>query len=235
MSCRAVRRLAARLCAFLATASLCSLVAAQVRPFVSDRTITPGEWAVLPNWCYDTQGGPYGAPEGAEWLNKSPRAAHWVSKMGRDFWHLHHYCWALRDLHRLRRPDLSPRERSLLQERAISDIQYTIKYCEPTMPLMPEVLLRFGELHLMQNNPEAAQQAFQESRRLKPDYWPAYTRWADVLIGLKIWDQARAVLEEGLSHCPDCSPIKERLAAVAEAETAPSPRAGHARPRRGSE
>lgn len=175
------------------------------------RGYTKGEWALMPEWCIDSQDGPYGSPEGAGWLNKSPRASKWVSLMGSDFWHMHHYCRALRDMQRARSATISKRDRDFVLLRALTDIEYVLNTCQPTMVLMPEVYLKLGDLHIMRDNLGAAGLAYEQSRRLKPDYWPAYDRWIGVLIDLKKWDVARQLAQEGLAHMPDEPNLKARL------------------------
>lgn len=184
---------------------------AQVRPEISSRGVfTEGEWALLPAWCIDSQQGPFGSPEGAGY-NKSPRAPQWVALMGSDFWHMHHFCRGLTDQNRLQRADLSPRERLLLMDTAITEFRYVISNCKPTMPLMPEAFLRMGDVHLMRGDLPDASAAFEQARKLKPDYWPAYSRWAEVLIGLKQMEQARALLIEGLAHSPQQPVLLQKL------------------------
>lgn len=196
--------------------ALCLLPASAqgIRDHISNRGITDAEFAILPEWCYDSQGGPYGAPEGAEMMNRSPRAPRWVAAMGPDFWHLHHYCWALRDMRRAALPDTSVREKGFLWARAVSDLVYTIRHCLPTMPLMPEVHLRLGEVYLLQGNIDGAQREFERSRQLKPDYWPAYAFWADFLIEYKLWDRARTLVAEGLKYAPDNAELRKRMDAI---------------------
>lgn len=183
---------------------------AQLREEIRSRAFSEAEWSLLPEWCIDTQQGPYGSPEGAG-MNRSPRAPHWVQLMGTDFWHMHHYCRGLTDLNRLNRPDLSPRERAALMESAINEFKYIIRNCKPTMPLMPEAFLRMGDVYVMRKDFAEANVSFEQARRLKPDYWPAYSRWADVLIGLKQFERARALLEEGLAHSPQQAELLQRL------------------------
>ena len=175
---------------------------------------TEGELALLPEWCIDTQDGPYGGPEGGEGLNRSPRARQWTALMGTDFWHMHHYCRGLRDMVRLQRAGLSMRDRDFLTGRAINEFEYIINNCKSTMPLMPEVYLKKGEMHVMRNELPAASNAFEISRKLKPDYWPAYDRWIAVLIGLQQFDTARALAQEGLVYSPNQTNLKARLAAI---------------------
>ena len=189
------------------------------------KAVTAGELALLPEWCVDTQDGPYGGPEGGEGLNRSPRARQWVSAMGTDFWNMHHYCRGLRDMLRLQRAGLSKLDTEMLTGRAINEFEYIISTCKSTMPLMPEVYLKKGEMHLMRNELPAASQALEISRKLKPDYWPAYDRWVAALIGLKQYDRARALAQEGLGYIPNQPNLTARLAAInAAAGRGSSPR-----------
>lgn len=181
---------------------------------VRARQITSGELTLLPEWCIDSQEGPYGGPEGGEGLNRSPRARQWVSLMGNDFWHMHHYCRGLRDVLRLKSAGLSKPDRQFLTGRAIGEFTYIINNCKNTMPLLPEVYLKKGEVHMMRQELSAASDAFEMSRKLKPDYWPAYDRWIAVLLEIKQFDKARALAQEGLGYAPNQPNLTARLAAI---------------------
>jgi tetratricopeptide (TPR) repeat protein len=196
----------------LAATSLPALAQQLIRDEIRNRSgYTQGQWALLPEWCIDSQDGPYGSPEGAAWLNKSPRAPHWVTLMGHDFWAMHHYCRGLRQELLLNSLGaVTPRERAAMIENALDEYRYIFRNTKPTMPLLPEVYLKAGEMHLLRNDLPAAQQHFEMARQLKKDYWPAYTRWVDVLIGLKQTDRARELVAEGLAHMPGEPNLLER-------------------------
>lgn len=181
---------------------------------VRAKAVTAGELALLPEWCIDSLDGPYGSPEGREGLNRSPRARQWVAAMGTDFWHMHHYCRGMRDMLRLQSAGLAKRDWEFLTGRAISEFIYVIVNCKSTMPLLPEVYLKKGEVHVMRNELPAASEAFELARKLKPDYWPAYDRWIAVLIELKQYDRARALTQEGLGYAPNQPNLKARLATL---------------------
>jgi tetratricopeptide (TPR) repeat protein len=187
---------------------------AQVQIDTRPNVYTKGEFALLPEWCIDSQDGPYGSPEGGDYLNRSPRAREWVSKMGTDFWHMHHYCRGLRNLMKLQTTNVALRTKTMLLQSTVGEFMYVINNCGPTMPLLPEVYLKLGEVYVMQQDLPAAQQAFQKSRELRPDYWPAYDRWAAVLIDLKEWKRARELLDEGLRESPNQPNLVTRLATV---------------------
>lgn len=175
------------------------------------RGYTQGEWALLPEWCIDSQDGPFGSPEGAAYTNKSPNAGKWVGLMGTDFWHMHHYCRALRDKRRAETATIGKRDRDFILARAMGDIYYVLENCRPDMALMPEVYLRMGEILLLQDKPGEASIAFETARQLKPDYWPAYDRWIEVLLELKQYSKARQLAEEGLKHAPGQPNLTARL------------------------
>ena len=199
-----------RICVFVCTMALfatwISPVAAQRASARAPRGFTWGELAVLPDYCRDTQGVLYGA-HGSH--DDSPRAAEWVAKMGEDFWHMHHYCYALRDMRQATEAGASPSRKTYLYLRAVGDLMYVVNNCQPSMPLFPEVYLKLGEVYLLQGNVVDAKVAFERARLIRPDYWPAYTRWIDVLVPLKLHKEAKALAEEGLRHAPDAEPLRQ--------------------------
>jgi len=178
------------------------------RPRYSD-----ADWALLPEWCIDTQDGPFGGPnysrDSPHGRSRSPRSDRWTAIFGRDFWHLHHFC---RALHAERQATMavSPQERTVALGKAINDFRYVIETCTQAMPLMPEVYYRLGALYLRTGQRALAGEAFAAARTLKPDYWPAYTRWVDELISLRLLENARSLLEEGLRQAPEQAQLLER-------------------------
>jgi hypothetical protein len=175
---------------------------------------TAADWAMLPAWCIDTQDGSFGAPSfGSNPIgrNRSPRSDKWTGLFGSDFWHMHHICRAMYHEQRSRIGVLSAKERAESVSRALGDYEYILQNCSSRMILMPEVYYRIGELRLKFNDPVRAGEAFLTARRLKPDYWPAYVRWADQLISLRLTDQALALIQEGLSHSPHQPELLQRL------------------------
>ena len=163
------------------------------------KNMTAGEKALLPEWCLDSQSFGYGDA----YFNTSPRAAHWVGLMGKTFWAAHHHCWALIRMHRSRAAGVPANVRLSMIEGAIGDYQYVLDNATSDFPLLPEVYTRMGEAYLEFGQPIQAQEAFARARTVKPDYWPAYVRWAAVLIkmgrnkeGLEHVEQVLKILPE---------------------------------------
>ncbi|HEY1092201.1 MAG TPA: tetratricopeptide repeat protein, partial [Burkholderiaceae bacterium] len=165
--------------------------------------VTAGEMAALPVYCPDTMGFKYGDA----YSNTSPRAKHWVGMMGPGFWAMHHYCWALLSEGRARAPAITTEQRRFLYESAIADATYVVLNTKPDFILLPEILVRIGEWQLKINRIPQAYDAFMQARTAKPDYWPAYSKWAELQISQKLLSQARKTLEEGLAQAPDASEL----------------------------
>lgn len=168
--------------------------------------ITKAEMALIPSYCPDTMGFGYGDAH----YNTSPRAPHWVSMLGKDFWHLHHYCWALINRQRATRYGLSKMQRKGLLEEVLSDYQYVLERAAPDFILLPEILTRTGEVELILYRPERANATFARARQLKPDYWPAYSHWIEYLIGKGRRGEAKELAQEGLEISPGSKTLQEQ-------------------------
>ncbi len=172
-----------------------------------DRNLTPGELALMPEFCQDVQT-VNGWEQG---VRESPRAPMWVAKMGRSFWDMHHYCWARIAVHRSMAPGLNQNRRDHLVETAIDDMLYVVRRAPPNMVLLPEIHYLMGDYYRTLKRYGEAAEAFQKSRELKSDYWPAYAGLADLLVQSGRRNDAKAVLEQGLTILPNENALRSRL------------------------
>lgn len=181
--------------------------------------VTAGEMALLPAYCADTQGFKYGDA----YFNTSPRAGQWVGLIGKSFWHMHHYCWALINLRRAEFVARSAQERRALRGDAVGDIGYVIQHSPRNFVLLPEVLVTLGGAQILLGNTGAASDAFEQARELKPDYWPAYSDWAEFLIKSGQKAQAKQLVKTGLEYVPNAKVLQDqfRLLGGDLAEVAP--------------
>lgn len=193
-------------------ALLAILAAAVLVTPASTRAATPQnptalEISRLPSYCLDTEwfAGPKNSPR------QSPKAARWEQQMGYGFWSLHHYCWGLVSLDRLRASPLTGEPRKFLVHQIVSEYYYVLNNSPPDFILRPELLWRLGEAELLRENYGEAYEAFFKARQMKPDYWPAYSGWAEVLIKAKKTADARKLIEEGLMHAPQSTVLQEML------------------------
>jgi tetratricopeptide (TPR) repeat protein len=185
----------ARIAGWAAAALVFSTTAALA---AEPQNITPGELALTPAFCQDVQ-----TMNGwTQYSRESPRAPFWIAQMGKTFWGMHHYCWALINIHRSRAPGQSSQERAFKIHSAIADYYYVIRIAPPDFVLLPEIYHLIGEAHVMVGEYVQAIDAYQKSRLSKADYWPPYEGHAKVMekLGKKV--EARAVLADGLALMP---------------------------------
>ena len=159
--------------------------------------ISPGEIALLPEYCGETQTMTEVDPRG------SARGAYWSGMLGQGFWGLHHYCWGLIRVNRATQPGLPGYVRRGMHEAAINDYRYVLANAQPGFLLAPEILVRIGESYLVLQNYGNAMEAFARARQLKPGYWPPYVRWAAVLYTSGKKQEALAHLEEAMRLVPE--------------------------------
>jgi len=160
--------------------------------------ITAGEMARLPKYCAESQTFATGGfPEGP-----LPSQKPWIALMGREFWAIHHYCWALVNANRSAAAGVAPQLRDHLLTKAIGDCEYVIQNAAPDFVLLPEIYLRVGEYHERLGRPVIALENFERSRRAKSDYWPAYLHIADLQTRLGNRAAAADALTAGLEQVP---------------------------------
>lgn len=167
--------------------------------------ITEAEMNLLPRYCRDTQV----FAEGDARTN--PKGKYWISLMGNTFGAMHHYCWGLINMNRSRRAGVPESERKQQWDSARGDFLYVIKHSTPDFILLPEIYTRVGEVELLRKNPGAANEAFAKARVLKPDYWPAYSHWAEFLMSIGRRHEALKIVASGLAYSPDAKVLREQF------------------------
>lgn len=166
---------------------------------MSFRNVTPGELASLPPYCVDvdlwSRSGSNHSP--------SPAQQRWIAMVGRTFWALHHYCWALLKARRADYVGVAPVLRSGLLASAISEANYVIEHSTPDFPLLPEIHFRIGQFNMRLERYAEALAAWDRSRVAKADYWPPYVEIANLNLRIGRRSEALAILNEGLRHMPE--------------------------------
>ena len=180
------------------------------------KNITQGELAIAPTYCVDTMGL---AGYGDAYYNTSPRAPHWVSLMGKGFWAMHHYCYALINLARSEKFGVSDQQRQALRMSAINDIDYVLTNTTESFVMRPELLVKKGAVLVTLHQGRAAVAAFREASQSKQDYWPAYTHWAELLRSNGKVEEAKTVVEAGLKYAPDAKLLQSMLADLSNASS----------------
>lgn len=163
--------------------------------------ITEVEMKLLPRYCPDT----------ATFTPNPTREAYWRSVMGRGFSALHHYCWGQITMMRSRKAGVPANIRQGMWESAVADYLYVIRNSQADFVLLPEIYTRVGEVELLLAHTDKANQAFARARQLKPDYWPAYSRWVEYLMNTGNRSEALKVVVAGLQHSPDAKVLRDQF------------------------
>ncbi len=107
----------------------------------------------------------------------------WYTTMGKDFMHVHHYCWALILVGRGNQ-SVSVSNRLANYKAAIANFDYVIRDVSSTFALKPEVFLRKGMTLRLMGEDAAASKEFVNAIQIKPDYTPAYAALIDLQLDL---------------------------------------------------
>lgn len=182
---------------------LLGLTFALVTPIAVARpeNVSDSELQLLPRYCRDTQ-----------WFQEryARQRDFWVSRMGPTFSHMHHYCWGLLNLNRARKADVQLGRNTAGIYNILNDFHYVTNLAPADFVLLPEIYTRIGEVELLAKNPRKANKAFSRARELKPDYWPAYSHWAEFLIKARKRTEAMEMVKSGLQHAPKSKVLREQ-------------------------
>ncbi|EXI73324.1 MAG TPA: tetratricopeptide repeat protein [Candidatus Accumulibacter sp.] len=193
-------RLLLRLACVVGLWALTGLASGQVQ------NMTAAELAAAPRYCPYTQSwGRSGTPDAP-----SAEAKRWVAIMGPTFWHLHHYCWGKMNLQRAMRSTTTEQQKKHLLGTVVGDYWYVVKNGSRDFILLPEIYVGIGEIELRRERPQEANKAFAEARALKPDYWPAYSHWAEFLMRSGQKAEAKQLVRTGLEYNPDAKTLREQ-------------------------
>lgn len=128
---------------------------------------------------------------------------------GQDWIHIHHYCFGLVALSRMQR---GVGDRNHLLKRAEGEFKYMIEHASPKFILMPEILLKLGQVKLMMGNQAEALRHYYKSIQLKKDYVPAYVQIINYYVLNNNRNEALKFVKMGLKYAPESGVLKGYLA-----------------------
>ncbi len=165
--------------------------------------VTSAEMATIPPYC----------PYAQSWdqYMVSPESKRWASILGKPFHAIHHYCWAQINMQRALRSGTPESTRMSLYKMVRDDYLYVIQRSTPEFVLLPEMMSRLGEVEVRLSLIREANQSFATARKLKPDYWPAYSHWAEYLIRTGKKTEAKSLVKTGLEYSPNSRVLREQF------------------------
>lgn len=137
----------------------------------------------------------------------------WRQTLGKDFVHVHHYCFALNFISRASmQSDVG--KKSFSYHQALNNLEYMEEHASADFVLMPEIYVKFGNVLRLVNRDSEAATKFLKAIELHPSYTPAYGSLSDYYLDLGNVEKARETLEEGLARSPSSKLLKRKLAAL---------------------
>lgn len=130
---------------------------------------------------------------------------------GKNFVHLHHYCWALNYINKAATAR-STKERALLYGKAISNFDYVITRWSPGCVLLPEAHLKKGQVMQRLGMSAASLAEFKRAIQLEPAYSLGYAAASDWYKENGEIAKARETLKQGLKYVPRSKSLRKRLA-----------------------
>ncbi len=136
----------------------------------------------------------------------------WKNKLGDNYIHIHHHCWAHLSLMRsYQLPGILQQRgqtRKFLAGIALDDFQYMAHRATPDWIFWSELHTKAAEAHLILQDERHAFESIQKSWAFDPTYWQAYTLWGQYLLSRGRLREALTTTQEGLKHSPNSRALK---------------------------
>lgn len=166
------------------------------------------ELGILPAYCADSE-------LASDYERMGPKWHYWVARMGDLFNSVHHYCEGMMNVIQARIQIPKSQAQTILLRKAINEFDFMLNSSPQRLKnfvLLPELLVKRGEVGVMLEDWTLAYSSYEQARQVKPDYWPAYTGWAEVLAKLNLKKEALALLKQGLLINPTAEPMRQLYA-----------------------
>jgi tetratricopeptide (TPR) repeat protein len=182
------------------------------------RIPTPGELTLLPPYCPHTQiiSTRYGRKQSPS--RHDAQTKPFVDLYGKDFWHLHHYCFGLtRALRAERLASREKREQGL--ELSIGEYQYVMRNVGPNSIILPELHMQKGiSLIKLKRGAEAVLE-LKKAIQLNPRFVRPYIELSNYYADSGEKELALQTLEDGLKVSPDTAGLQRRYAELGGTKT----------------
>lgn len=139
---------------------------------------------------------------------KNPNVKRWMGILGANYGDIHHYC---KGMVLISRADQNPKAYSWLLQRAIGNFDYIIAAAKPEFILLPEVLVKRGEVNERLGQEAEAIKDYYTAIKANKAYSSPYVRLSRLFMKSDDKDKAREILEEGLRNAPTSKLLKRKL------------------------
>ncbi|MGD7037011.1 tetratricopeptide repeat protein [Methylotuvimicrobium buryatense] len=134
----------------------------------------------------------------------------WKKRLGKDFIHIHHYCYGLHLFNAAGRK-IESKERKQTLQASLNQMIYTKEHSSPNFALQPKISFDIGRVYEGLEEPGKAMKAYQNSIRLNPKVAPPYAAISKLYLKQNNKKEAVAILKKGLKYNPNSKTLKKHL------------------------
>ncbi len=167
---------------------------------VAGYATTAAELSILPPFCQTK-------------LSSSSNPADqklYSGKIGPDWQHIHHYCFALNFSNRYKRTFANKGEQLFYLQSAMGEFEYMFTHSSPTFWMRPEMHVQKGKLLAAAKRNIEAVNEFEAALQDNPTYVEAYIALSDFYKNTGQQSKSTTLVEQALQHAPNNKSLQKR-------------------------
>ncbi|CAH1386242.1 hypothetical protein [Candidatus Nitrotoga sp. M5] len=134
----------------------------------------------------------------------------YAGKVGPDWQHIHHYCFALKFSNRYKNAYGNKGDQKFYFQSAMGEFKYIFDHSSPSFWMRPEMHVQKGKLFAAARSNAEAVKEFEHALQIKPDYIQAYVALSDLYKNTSQKSKSITVLEQGLEIAPHSKSLQRR-------------------------
>lgn len=124
-------------------------------------------------------------------------------KVGPDWLHIHHYCFALNFINRYKRSISNKGDQRFYLESAMGEFEYIFTHSSPTFWMRPEMHVQKGKLLAAAKRNVEAVNEFEQALQKNPNYVEAYAALSDLYNNTGQKSKSITAVEQALQRAPN--------------------------------
>ncbi|CAH1202348.1 Tetratricopeptide repeat-containing protein [Candidatus Nitrotoga sp. BS] len=157
-------------------------------------------------------------------LNFNPATdRQYPGKVGPDWQHFHHYCYALVFFNRYKGSFSNKSDQQFYFQSAIGEFEYIFEHSSPTFWMRPEMHVQKGKLFAAVKRNFEAESEFQQALQINPNYVQAYVALSYFYKNTGQKSKYITALEQALQLAPNSKSMQRRYKQVTGKTFTPPP------------
>jgi len=132
------------------------------------------------------------------------------AKIGPDWLHFHHYCFALNFINRYTRSFANKTDQLFYLQSAMGDFDYVFTHSSPDFWMRPEMHVQKGKLLAAAKRNVEAVREFEQALQDNPNYVEAYVALSDYYKNAGQQSKSIAALEQAMQRAPNIKSLQRK-------------------------